>query len=177
MEAFIKKTGDLGEDTTERVDHSRVTTDGSRESTTQLSYRTPSRPAQAGGVTGAAREQEPRKQRQCQQMRKEEAKAFSELGSRLDRMHAIVSDARNIHKTLRDALTESVLLYQQMADSREAISTINTAMERENRETQGACYIDSKRRPVTTKKDRHVQTTTCVNKSIAVQTDGKDKGK
>lgn len=106
-----------------------------------------------------------------EEMRKEEAKAFGDLGIRLDRMHAVVSDARNNHKTLRVALAEAVLLYQQAADCREAINTINTAMERQNGAAQCACHVDNRRRPEVIKKDRHAQTATCVTKSIAVQTD------
>lgn len=58
-------------------------------------------------------------------LRMEEELAFVSLGNKLSTMNSIVTDARNIHKTIRDNLAQAVALYQQLRENREAIAICN----------------------------------------------------
>lgn len=73
-----------------------------------------------------------------------EEQAFVKLGSKLSTMNSIVSEAKNIHKTIRDNLMQAVALYQQLRENREAIALSNVIgdsqkysdIQTENKEVQ-----------------------------------------
>lgn len=64
---------------------------------------------------------------QLQQLENEETEAFTELGKRVGIIEGVVRDANNIHKTIRDAITEAVIFYQQMQDYRPALTKAREA--------------------------------------------------
>lgn len=136
---------------------------------------TPLRSDHFTGFPGAGKKREtPRLQRPKQQMetmKKEELKTFQELGKKLEKMENIVADARNIHKTLRDALAAATMYYRQAADCRGAIELAFTTLERENVEQK------NKEEPLQAKdkvekRHRHVQTSSGLTVSKGTQTEG-----
>lgn len=57
-------------------------------------------------------------------LRNEEEQAFVNLGNKLSAMNAVVADAKNVHKPIRDNLAQAFALYQQLRENREAIALI-----------------------------------------------------
>lgn len=67
------------------------------------------------------------------QLKMEEELAFVNLGNKLNAMNAVVTDAKNIHKSIRDNLMQAVALYQQLRENREAIALINITETPQNK--------------------------------------------
>lgn len=60
--------------------------------------------------------------RHVDQLKYEEEKDFVDLGDRLNTMESIASEAKNVHKSIRDNLKQALALYQKIKASRESIA-------------------------------------------------------
>lgn len=78
------------------------------------------------------------------QLKEDEQKTFFELGEKLTTVYGIISNARNIHKPIRDNINCAMALYQQLVKQRDAIG-INPALPETRKEMQSkATQVDQK---------------------------------
>lgn len=73
-------------------------------------------------------------------LRNEEEQAFVNLGNKLSAMNAVVADAKNVHKPIRDNLAQAFALYQQLRENREAIALI--AVQSTNQDKYAVATVD-----------------------------------
>lgn len=68
---------------------------------------------------------------QLTQLEEEEKRAVNQLGERILIIEGIVKEAKNIHKPIRDAINEAVIIFEQMQDYREALQKLRAAQIRD----------------------------------------------
>ena len=75
---------------------------------------------------------------QLEQLKKKEAEAFAEIGKRILKIESVLKGYTNIHKSIRTANFEAVILWRRMKDHREERQELERAFEEAQQRTGSA---------------------------------------